>query len=137
METRILVEVADFVVQAKKLDGRPLYTDVMLMSGIINVTYSILFERRLDSGGTRIAHIARVLHEILYSYSLIVELTTFPILRFLPRYCRRIDRAVAHCNKFAELIGGGIDEALSSDEESLAKIYVESEPDRTKHVTLL
>ena len=144
METRILIEVEDFVNIIKR---RPTHTadsrsdsfdaDVMLTSSLVNVIYNILFGVRMeDSAGPEMRRIIAILHERIHTFCR--ELTVLPWLRVLPFYRKRWDWTIDCLNRMAAIVGEEMRAALADEKrDSFTGSYLAAAPDETKANLLL
>lgn len=90
METRINVEVAEFIGQVKHKDGKPFDPTNMMHMCVVNVIISVLIGKRYPYGHPNLADINDRLRKAFGAVDLTLEL--FPILRYLPPFRARLQR---------------------------------------------
>jgi len=99
METRINVEVAEFIIQARLIDGKSFDPKLLIHTSIVNVIASILLGRRYPSGHPTLVELTCRFQTFIES--MVAELELFPSLRFVPPYRDRL-RAFIAAHKSAE-----------------------------------
>jgi hypothetical protein len=92
METRINVEVAEFVRQAKLKDGQPFNPKDMIHMCVVNVIISILVGRRYTYGHPNLVHINDCIRNAFNG--IVQELELFPILQYVPPFRNRFQRYI-------------------------------------------
>ena len=128
MEVRILREVSDLVDRVRKRNGEPFDPDLTVTTSVANVVYSILFGKRLDCDGPRMARLVEIMHTMLGMNC--PELDLLPLLRFIPAYRRRLESAIAHFNKFDVELQADIEGAMDENEpENFTRNYADNEKD--------
>jgi len=102
METRINVEVNDFINQARLADGKPFDPKLLIHTSVINVIGSILLGRRYPSGHPNLVELKHRLQCV--TESMVAELELFPFLRFVPPYRGRFQTFINVQRSLMELI---------------------------------
>jgi Cytochrome P450 len=90
METRINVEVAEFIHQAKLKEGRPFNPKDVMHMCVVNIIISIFLGRRYPFGHPRLLHINDCIRKVFGRIS--QELELFPMLQHVPPYRSRVQK---------------------------------------------
>jgi cytochrome P450 len=90
METRINVEVTEFVRQAKLRDGQPFDPNSLMHTCVLNVILSILVGRRYTYGHPNLVHMNECIRNVLNG--IVQELELFPTLQYVPPFRSRLQR---------------------------------------------
>jgi hypothetical protein len=90
METRINVEVAEFVRQAKLKDGQPFDPNNLMHMCVVNIIISILVGRRYTYGHPNLVHINDCIRNVFNG--IVQELELFPILQYVPPFRSRLQQ---------------------------------------------
>jgi hypothetical protein len=90
METRINVEVAEFVRQARLKDGQPFDPSNLMHTCVLNVIISILVGRRYTYGHPNLVHLNECICNAFKG--IVQELEIFPILQYVPPFRSRLQK---------------------------------------------
>jgi Cytochrome P450 len=90
METRINVEVAEFIHQAKLKEGRPFNPKDLMHMCVVNIIISIFLGRRYPFGHPKLLHINDCIRKGFGA--IIQELELFPMLQHVPPYRSRLQK---------------------------------------------
>jgi len=103
METRIRVEVAEMMKQVRLFAGRQFNPKDVFTRCILNVIASIVFGRRYEFDDPSLTEIRDIVGKRVMSH--VPELEVSSLLRFVPRFRRRIEAmsfAAAELHKLVE-----------------------------------
>jgi Cytochrome P450 len=102
MESRICVEVAEFVKQARLFGGQPFNPNDVLPMCVVNIIIGIMLGRRYPFGHPALQKTAAAIHDVLSNY--VMELELWPILRFVPPFKGRLQTVLTAYATYMKLV---------------------------------